>query len=104
MPIQTKIIAMRHRIVSELRTNGFEHVRWRETPKGVRANRKGKVSIPSEYTKNRVCVAHGNLAKLRHESHPGQNDRGVIILDVLPCLACNPDVDEWVDSVANATH
>jgi hypothetical protein len=90
-------------ILARLTTKGFEPFLWKETPKGIRADQKGKITFPSEYTKNRVCLAHGNMAKLRYETHPGDQKKGIRILDVLPCIRCNNDVDDWLEEVSNST-
>ncbi len=85
------------RLVARLKVEGYEPIHWIRNPKGVRANLPGKRAIPSSYTKNRVCVRHGNLVKLRHEVQAGRDDTGVRILDVLPCLFCCPNAAEIIE-------
>lgn len=77
-------------LAGELQAKGYKLVQWVEHPRGLRANRRGKLSVPSNYTKERACLIHGNLAKARHETYPGEIGQGIIILDVAPCLVCNP--------------
>ena len=90
-------------VVKLLTSRGFEPYLWKETPRGYRADLKGKVTVPSAYTTNRVCLAHGNMAKFRQETHPGDRTKGIRILDVIPCLVCNQNPDEWIEEVSNST-
>ena len=78
-------------LVARLKRDGYVPTHWIPNSKGMRADLGGKLAIPSHYTKSRICRIHGNLVKVRHETSPGANDRGVRILDVLPCLFCCQD-------------
>jgi len=82
-------------LVAKLKADGYFPVHWVAHAKGVRVHQTGgKVSIPSSYTKGRVCMVHGNLVKVRHET--GGKDRGIRILDVQPCLFCSRDPVGWI--------
>lgn len=70
------------------RLEGYRPTRWIATPKGVRADRSGKISVPSHYSANRVCMEHGNYTMARSESDPESDKSGIIVLDVLPCTHC----------------
>lgn len=82
-------------LVARLRSEGYKHIQWAVHEKGHRARSrllgKGKLAIPSDFTKHLVCLKHGNLAKVRQQTSPDRTDQGLRILDVLPCLYCTPD-------------
>lgn len=82
-------------LIARLRTQGYVPTHWVRHPKGDRAvltgEGKRKVAVPSNYTRGRVCREHGNLVKVRHETFPDRDDRGIQILDVLPCPFCTQD-------------
>lgn len=81
-------------LVATLEADGYTLVTWQRHEKGIRAQQGGKLAIPSEYTKGRVCLAHGNWAKVRHDTALGREDQGFLILDVAPCVFCRKDAAE----------
>lgn len=78
------------RVAARLKADGYESVQWDNHPRGVRAKRPGKISIPSHDTKSAICLTHGNLVKNGFETYPGE-PRGICVLSVAPCLFCHPD-------------
>lgn len=77
-------------VIAMLRREGYAPTHWVVDAKGIRAEStgEGKVGIPSSYAVDRVCMVHGNLVKVRRETHPERSDKGVRILDVIPCPFC----------------
>lgn len=80
-------------LVGKLKGEGYAPIHWVVNPKGIRAEStgKGKVAIPSNTTKERVCLKHGNLVKVQRETFTGRADKGARILDVIQCPFCTPD-------------
>jgi len=88
-------------IILAKRLEGYTPTRWIATPKGVRADRAGKISVPSHYCANRVCLEHGNYAKARTQTDPGSETSGIIVLDVLPCAHCADSGDAAIVGLGN---
>jgi hypothetical protein len=78
----------------ELKTEGYEPAQWVWSQRGARIRKfTGKISIPSDETKHRVCKVHGNMVKLHHETHPGRNDKGICVYNVFPCVFCTKNAE-----------
>lgn len=95
-PVQVATQVDTKDLVASLEADGYSRIEWQLHEKGVRAQRGGKVAIPSSYTKNRVCLKHGNWAKIRHDSALDRRDSGYLILDVAPCVFCRADAAEII--------
>lgn len=84
------------RVVGRLKGKGYFPVHWVVHSKGLRAAffGPGKVAVPSENAKDNICMRHGNLVKVQHETFPDRSDRGIRILDVIPCPFCAESASE----------
>lgn len=84
-------------LMVELKAGGYTPVHWVWSQRGARIRKpSGKISIPSEETKHRVCSVHGNMVRLHHETHPGRNDKGICVYDVFPCLFCSKNPEQFL--------
>lgn len=62
-------------------------VKWVQSERGIRAQRPGKITIPSYADAWRVCLSHLQEVVEIRDTAPGEH-RGVIICRVEPCEEC----------------